>query len=403
MFSNFNNAFIKKPQFTTQIPKPVLDAFSKELPEGFWYVNDHDGFCRISCEGVMDFGELNIQIPEEARPLFAELESVSMKDVLFYAQNSQTNIEVLPDKDGCFTVNGKKIEAKKFIKAPLKDCQIENGKMYIMAQPFPDPVPIKVSGNGFSLTLMVQRQAINSIKTIKIGTVNGSVLNMEFLINRIESIRKMTINITICSSSSATEVLAAKEIFNAFICGEGFLCGAPIKLSKSNSSNLVPDEVICLWHQIVDIEKILGVKFDVSKEITLDDIIEIKKLYRCLVEKAPFRTNLNTNTLQGIGEINHNIISVGQEIRFEYLETVQTELFSENIVYYKLVVIYDGVVGEIQAPEEGTKGEFFVKMYPAKGKKMYSATQYYLQKSLMEDFQKDPQHIEIFQNALEIE
>ena len=47
MFSNFKDAFIRKPQFTTQTPESVLDVLSKDLPDGFRYINDHDGFCRI--------------------------------------------------------------------------------------------------------------------------------------------------------------------------------------------------------------------------------------------------------------------------------------------------------------------------------------------------------------------
>lgn len=82
MFSNFKDAFIRKPQFTTQTPESVLDVLSKDLPDGFRYINDHDGFCRIDCDGVMDFGELRLQIPEEAKSLFAELDTVTMNDVL---------------------------------------------------------------------------------------------------------------------------------------------------------------------------------------------------------------------------------------------------------------------------------------------------------------------------------
>lgn len=403
MFSNFKNAFIKKPQFTIQPPKSVLDVLSKDLPEGFRYISDQEGFCRIDCGGVMNFGELRLQIPKDAQPLFAELEKVSMKDILVYAQNSQTNIEVLPDAEGCYTVNGKKIEADKFVIAPLKGYQLKNGRLYVMAPPFPDPFPIEVTGNGFSLKLMVQRQVINSIKTVKIGTVSKSALKVEYTVEQMTNTGKMNINITMCPSSSASDVLASKEIFNAFIQGEGTLCGVSINVNKDNTSNLVPDEVIRFWHQIVAVEKTLDVKFDVSKEITFDDIKKIKKLYRCLVEKAPFRTNLNDNTIQGVGEFDHSSIDIGQEVRFEYVETVQMDLFSTSIRYYKLVDVFDGMVGKIQAPEEGTRGKFFVKLYPAKNKKMYSATQYYLEKNLMEDCLKDPKHIEIFQSALEIE
>ena len=401
MFSNFKDAFIRKPQFTTQTPESVLDVLSKDLPDGFRYINDHNGFCRIDCDGVMDFGELRLQIPAEAKSLFAELDTVTINDVITYAQNSQTNIEVLPDLDGFFTVNGKKINVDKFVIAPLKDLQLRNGKVYIMAPPFPPPFPIEVTGNGFSLTLMVQRQAINSITKVKIGTVSKSALDVNYTLEpKVEG--KLTLNITMCPSSSAYETLAAKEIFNAFIRGEGTLCGATIRSNEKNIANTVPDEVIRFWHQIVDVEKALDIKFDVTKEMTFDDIKIIKELHRCFVEGMPSKTYLNENTLRGIGEFMHDSIEIGKEILFEYTESGQIDLLGATITCYKLTGIFGGAVNEIQEPQEGTSGEFFVRMRPVKGKKMYSATQYFRDEDSLIVYQKDRKHIEHLQSATEL-
>lgn len=401
MFSNFKDAFIRKPQFTTQPPESVLDVLSKDLPDGFRYINDHDGFCRIDCDGVMDFGELRLQIPEEAKSLFAELDTVTMNDVITYAQNSQTNIEVLPDPDGFFTVNGKKINVDKFVIAPLKDLQLRNGKVYIMAPPFPPPFPIEVTGNGFLLTLMVQRQAINSITKVKIGTVSKSALDVNYTLEpKVEG--KLTLNITMCPSSSAYETLAAKEIFNAFIRGESTLCGATIRSNEKNIANTVPDEVIRFWHQVVDVEKALDIKFDVTKEMTFDDIKIIKELHRCFVEGMPFKTYLNENTLRGIGEFMHDSIEIGKEILFEYTESGQIDLLGATIKCYKLTGIFGGAVNEIQEPQEGTSGEFFIRMCPVEGKKMYSATQYFRDEDSLIVYQKDWKHIEHLQSATEL-
>lgn len=401
MFSNFKDAFIRKPQFTTQTPESVLDVLSKDLPDGFKYINDHNGFCRIDCDGVMDFGELRLQIPADAKSVFAELDTITMNDVMTYAQNSQTNIEILPDPDGFFTVNGKKINVDKLVIAPLKDLQLRNGKVYIMAPPFPPPFPIKVTGNGFSLTLMVQRQAINSITKVKIGTVSKSALDVNYTLEpKVEG--KLTLNITMCPSSSAYDTLASKEIFNAFIRGEGTLCGTTIRSNEENIANTVPDEVIQFWHQIVDVEKALDIKFDVTKEMTFDDIKIIKELHRCFVEGMPFKTYLNENTLRGIGEFMHESIEIGKEILFEYTENGQIDLLGATIKCYKLTGIFGGAVDEIQEPQEGTSGEFFVRMRPVEGKKMYSATQYFRDEDSLIVYQKEQKHIEHLQSATEL-
>lgn len=401
MFSNFKDAFIRRPQFTIQTPESVLNVLSKDLPDGFRYVNDHDGFCIIDCDGVMDFGELCIHIPEEARPLFEELDKITMKDVRAYAQNTQTNIEILPDKDGYFTVNQQKIKADQFVIAPLKDVEVRNGRMYIMAPPFPDPFPIEVAGNGFSLTLMVQRQVINSITKVKIGTVSESALDVNYILEPTVGGR-LTFNIAMRPSASASDVLASKEIFNAFIRGEGTLCGATMHTNEKNNADTIPDEVIRFWHQIVDVEKAMCVEFDVSKEITFDDIKSIEALHRCLVEGLPFKTYLDENTLRGVGEFNHSSIKIGKEVLFEYAENVQKDLLGATITYYKLTAIFGGAVSEIQEPKKGTSGEFFVRICPVEGKKMYSATQYYLDEKELESFHSDSKHIECLRSATEL-
>ena len=64
MYSSFKDTFIKKPQFTVQTPEAVLRTIGKELPEGFRYVDDHDGFCKLDCDGTMDIVPSNVKLPK---------------------------------------------------------------------------------------------------------------------------------------------------------------------------------------------------------------------------------------------------------------------------------------------------------------------------------------------------
>lgn len=401
MFSNFKDAFIRKPQFTARTPKAVLDVLSKNLPRGFRYVEDHDGFCRLDCDGVMDFNPICIRFPDEAKPLFDQKEDFTMNDVVSYVYNSQKNLEVVPDQDGCYTVNGQKIEADKFMIAPMKNLQLKNGRMYIIAPPFPKPVPIEVAGNGFSLILMIQRQPMNSITEIKMETVKEAALDVKLSFDPTKD-DGMKISIKMCSFASAFDVLASKEIFNAFIQGKGTLCGMPIKSNGSNQINIVPDEVIQFWHRIVEVEEVMDVKFDVSQEITFDDIKKIEEFYRCFIKKEPFKTYLRDNTLRGIGEFDRNKIEIGKEILFEYIERIQMELLGATLQYSALVSVFDGSIDEIQEPKDNTSGEFFIRLLPTKGKQMYSSTQYYLEEEAPIVVQEDHNHIQKFQLAKEL-
>ena len=406
MFSNFKNTFVKKPQFTMKTPESVLDVISKDLPDGFRYIEDHDGFCRLDCDGVMDFTPVCVRLPEEAKSIFSQKNNLSMNDVVAYAYNAQKDIELVPDKDGCYTVNGEKIASDKFIIAPMKNWQLKNGRMYITAPPFPSPFPIEVAGNGFSLTLTVQRQPVNSITEVKIASVKETALSVNYSLDPTKENGKMTINITMCPSKSVSDVLASKEIFNAFIQGKGTLCGIPIKTNKENQVNAVPDEVVQFWRKIVEIENVFNVKFDASQEITFDDMKRVEELHRCLIKKEPFKTYLKDNTVHGTGKfeeiLNEDDIKIGKEILFEYEERIQMELLGVVLKVYALVGIFDSMIGEIEMPENGILGEFFMKLLPAKGKRMYAATQYYLEENAPEIARKNHDHIQKFQEAKEL-
>ena len=60
MFSNFRDTFIKKPQFTSKIPDAVLKTVGKTLPDGFRYVEDYDGYCRLDCDGSLDISGFHV-------------------------------------------------------------------------------------------------------------------------------------------------------------------------------------------------------------------------------------------------------------------------------------------------------------------------------------------------------
>lgn len=69
--------------------------------------------------------------------------------------------------------------------------------------------------------------------------------------------------------------------------------------------------------------------------------------------------------------------------------------------FFALVDIFDSMIGEIKMPENGISGDFFMKLLPAKGKRMYTATQYYLEENILEIARKNHDHIQKFQEARE--
>lgn len=152
-----------------------------------------------------------------------------MREVMVYVYNTQQNIELVPDAEGYYRVNGQKIKGSDFVVYPLKGVQLKEERLFIIAPPFPPPHPIQVFGNGYSLTLMVQRQIVNSIHEVKFASVDDTAaLSISYSFDASKENGTMQCNIQTRESSSAADVLASKEIFNAFIEGNGRLGDIPI-------------------------------------------------------------------------------------------------------------------------------------------------------------------------------
>lgn len=402
MFSNFKDAFIRKPQFTSQLPQAVLETVSKSLPDGFRYVEDHDGFCRLDCDGELEITPSSVRLPVEAEPLFEQLGKYTMNEVVAYAYNSQTQIELVPDTEGYLTVNGKPIKMDDFVVAPLKNTQLREGRMFVLTSPFPPPFEIQVGGNEYSLSLLVQRQPINSIRQVKISTVGHTPLNVSYILDPYT--QKMQFTISINNTSSAFEMMAAREIYNAYIKGNGTLCGSLIESKDDNENKQIPEESMRFWHRVVEVETALEVRFDVSQEIAIDDIKTVDILHRSFVENSPYKEYIKDTTLRGVGDMKHDILSEdgnpkGNEILFEYVEGVEVHLFGVTLYLFALVDVFGGRVSEMSSAPSGSIGEFFIKVIPVEGKRMFSSTQFYRDEQQIETVRSERKHVDVFHEA----
>ena len=403
MFSNFKDAFIRRPQFTVKTPDAVVQMISKGLPDGFRYVHDHDGFCRLECDGVMNIMPAEIKLPPKAKSVFGEGAKVSLQEAMEYAYNAQIQIEFLPDDEDCYTINGQKIKRSELIIAPLKGLEFIGGQVFVVPPEFPDPFPVDISGNGYSLTLMIQRQPVNSLNLIQYSSVGNAPISVDFSFDlRKEDSIQFEIHTNV--SHSAMQTLISKEIFNAIILGKGMFNGFPLLSSENNKDKKISEETLRFWHRVVDVEHALGIEFDVAQEINIDDIKLIDALYRSLVEKKPYKKYLKNMKFGGIGSFEDaKKAPKGKEIMFEITEEVSIELLGASMNLFSIVSVFNCKISEIQIPPDGKSGGFSLELIPAEEMRMFSSTQYYLCKETVEKIHADKTHIDDFLNADELE
>lgn len=253
MFSNFKDTFIRKPQYTSTPPKAVVDAISTDLPQGFKYVYENDGFCRLDAENGLNIESGKVRLSEDVKKILPK--EPTIEQLKQYSYNSQSDIAIVPEDDGCFKINGKRIKAEDIVKAPLKNLSFEKICFYMQPSPFPKPFEMVFSGNGYAKTLHMQRMPNKSLYTQRFESVEKAPLSVVYYIDVNEKKFTITFNLCIKNAKTVLEVLSSYEIYNAFMDGKGKIGGIQISESIQSSEKKISQETIDFWCKLYELEK----------------------------------------------------------------------------------------------------------------------------------------------------
>lgn len=400
MFSNFKDTFIRKPQYISEPPKAVMDAINKELPDGFKYVYEKDGFYCIDALEGFNIESGTIHLSEEAKSILPE--NPSIEQIKQYSYNSQTDIMIFPDKNGCFKLNGVQIKAKDFIKAPLKDLSFKSTYLCVRPNPFPKSFEIEFSGNGYNKTLHMQRTPYKSLYIQQFESVETAPISVVYYVDVKNN--KFTITFNLCTKSinSVLDVLSAYEIYNAFLDGRGSIGGTEFLGSVQSSEKKISQETIDFWTKLHKLENVFEFTFDIEDGITVKDARCVEKIYCCIVDKKPFKSYKKYYSVKGKKNPRKitNDFSNTNEIYIEFSADENYELLGQKIQLKGLFNIFGACIKE-QVPSE-KNGEFEVILDTVKGKKMYESVMYFKNDRKLKEFRSDNNHIELMKNADEI-
>lgn len=400
MFSNFKETFIKKPQYKSEPPKAVLDAISKDLPIGFEYVYANEGLCYLSAPDGFNIESGIIHLPDEARGILPE--SPTFDQIKEYLYNSQTNLAIFPDKEGCYIINGVRIKAQDIVKAPLKNQTFKDIHMLMKPNPFPQPFEIVFSGNGYDKTLHIKRTPYKSITIQRFESIEQSPFSVVYYVNTKE--KKFTITFQLCIKhvEKVTDVLGAYKIYNAFMDGNGKIGDVDFQGSKTSSEKKVPQEVIEFWEKLYKLEKALNISFDIKDGISINDARCAEELYRCIIQKKPYKKYKQYNSVKGKGfpQDESELISCEKEIYFEFTHEKKYELLGEKILLKGFFGIFNACVKDLVLVSSNKEVEIMLKN--KEGEKMYESVMLFLTEDEASDFRNREDHIDIMLNAKEI-
>lgn len=405
MFSNFRDTFVKKPQYTSAPPQAVIDSLNRELPKGFYYVHDHDGYCRIETPEGLSIQSGTVQLSDEDKALLPD--NCTMEDILRYSYNAQKEIFLLPNDDGCFIINGEHVRAIDFVKTPMRDMTFTNAQLRIVPSKFPAPFDLEIAGDGYTQKLHVKRVPNRSLNIEKYESDESTVIKVWFAIDPTSPV-PFTFNITVNMkrAKAVKEAVAAYHIYNAFADGKGYIGGNLLAIKDHTPFEKVPSEVIFLAEKLLQLEECLNVQFNFSNGVTVADAKAADELYRSLIEKKPFKNYKNFDTLSGKG---HFIDASKQQeyiniaMAFEFLERKRISLLSVDLDLYAEKCIFNAVITAFSAAGDKETGDFAIHLATAPGEKMYESVQYFMSEEQLEAFQSDQNHITTLREATEID
>lgn len=403
MFSNFKAAFKEKPSYESEIPEGILKAISEPLPDGFKYVNVENGICRIETDGEFVVGSDSIKLPENAKQIFNE--KISMDEIWTYLYNSQQQAEILPDKDGCYKINGIAFKASELIVAPFRNNIVQESTHFYMVPPkFPEAHSIEIGSDEYRRNIVIQQKANNSTTVFKFDSIDDEALNISFSIDSKTDKFTFTIGVYENKAKTIDEIVKANEIYNAFMTGHGYICGVNVPLADEYKGNEKPEEVVEFWKKVLELEKYLGARFKPGEDITMGLVNSVSVLYDCLIKKIPYKKYEKYENVSGKGfheKAGMDKDMIGKEIYFEMSAECSVDIMGSKISLYQLIGIFKAVVVNQRLPKKGTEEDFYIELDAKDGEKMYSGNMLFTKEEELKQYRDNPEHIQELREAKE--
>ncbi|WP_312648084.1 abortive infection system toxin AbiGii family protein [Aminipila sp.] len=388
MYINFNE--ILKPQEPIKIPKEIIAQLNKQLPDGLKYVQVTEDACGVVSEdNVLNF---NVNLNLSDLPTQYSRFVKTNEDLWEYLYRTQTPLKCDTNEDGTITVNNHKIPTSDLVKFPLSGNSCgDYSEFKIVPQPFPEIGKVVFTSGGISVPLNLKRIPYESMDMISICSEDNSWLSINILFS--EKTGLATVNFTFkfeiinCVEELILALKFSNKIFSGDISINGYILNG--KISSNKEDNIVTEDTIKFWEQVLKLEKILKVKFDCSLPITQVEAQNFEVLFHCLVEKKPYKEWLEADNNTGLTFSEYPSIELekNKQILLSFLESKSWDILSQKFTTYNCCMLFNSEIDSIEAIDDAnTDNKFFLKLKPAEKKKMYRSMRLFKTEKLAEKF-----------------
>lgn len=385
MLGDFRHLFMDKPNTYATIPKGILESLAVDLPQGYSYVDIGEGFCVLKVpNGTKLKGQLYIEDATEENLK----KCTSFDDLVRYSINLQKPICLLPDESGNYYLNDVAFPFSQLLQAPLRNFEMVEGSLKYMPEKLDMSFRLMLTVEEKTEYITLIRVPYNSVDYLKFVSNENNGFVISVLVKLDEP--KMTINVAtdFSNAGSVENVCRSIYIFNQFAAGKVKVFNEYVNID--NEAKLTPydDEAVEYWNQLLELEKVFNVQFDVTNGVYELEVKKVRELYRSLISKTPFRTDETITNLSGSGEYSttEEVESMeGREMYFRYLMEENFDIMGVGLSYVGIKYIFGAKIKKFDY-DEATK-KFEIELDKANEQQdLFTATLYFENKEKLEEF-----------------
>lgn len=389
MFVDFDKVFNDKPQPQVKIPEAFISYLNKQLPAGVKYTTDDEGNCFIVGDGqeLTIGGYFFALTPQDKKVLGKQF---TQEEVMKYFYNRQKAIPLQLEKEGYVLVNGEELPVEKLLLNPHNPIRYISGTFFLSPAPFPKPFQLKVGCAEYERDLLVTRIPNDSVNIATFESEKDAPLWISYRVDEVKRHLSVSMSFNLSYAKTIRDIVEAIRIYNAFLDGQGYLCGHLLETKLcGDEPKRFSESSIKFWEKVLKLEEHLGLSFSPPDEdVDFDTICLVEQLYQNLINRVPIRDTGKPESLDGEWEtINEEDIrkSIGSHVYFEFDTTMKAELFGEKFALYGLVGIADAVLTDFSKNKKKHK---IVLGDASEERPRYTASLYFKNEEEMNEYRK---------------
>lgn len=391
MCARFNKAF-KKDNAT--IPKTIIEQLDNELfPDEFEYINYEDA-CVLSLESIKNFiNENSFELPQN-------LVGKSINQILAYSYNSQEKLKIKEKVE----VNIRPFETKIILRHTLNDEEPEI--KFTISPPKFKEFDIEIEGNGVYKTVTIKRHPSKDLNIIIFKRINYQDLEIACNINLENSKSNFRVKVNFEQCKSVNDALNNLKLLRAFADKTLNVNGKPIDEVLDDFQFPIDidslDYVINFYEKLNEVSKLINIKIKPKEEVLPDDIYNTEILYKCLIEKKPYKEYIEINNLSmTVGkELDIDKIFNNDKFVFKTFEDTEVEILNTKIPLYSILTMYNLIItGETHVKtNEGIN--YKLECSNSSKKKTYKSCMYFVDEKSRSEYINNHEDInKIFEKA----